>query len=223
MFLYYRSPSYQLANKNKKIKDQKGAPLADPEPTSDISNQNAALIFPPNNGNITKPEPLGDFIKAKALQSVQSGIDIIYLPIKTKLNFILLFTTDSVSNSPLTLNPPCDLPSATQFLPQSLLTLNGNPTKNRRTEKDKKIVFYILAADDGHKVEKSVLYSLYKELQQHYASRGFEIQISDMHETCDEDFLDPSCWVAGPIEAKGGHHLASKCIAEISSIYFLVL
>lgn len=106
---------------------------------------------------------------------------------------------------------------ATQFLPQNLLPLNGNPSKNRRTEKDKKIVLYILAADDEHKLEKSILHSLHQELQTIYAYRGFEIQLSDMHDASDSNFLNATKWQNGPNEAKGGHHLSASCLAEISS------
>lgn len=57
-------------------RDNKEAPLVDPEPTSDISHHNTSLTIP-SNGNVTanKPEPLGDVTKPqlKALQSVQLG------------------------------------------------------------------------------------------------------------------------------------------------------
>lgn len=206
-----RSPSYQLANKNKKLNDSKEAPLADPEPTSDISNQNATFtISSPNNGTMSgRPEPLGDFARplpSRALHSLQS---------------------DSVSNSPITLNAPCDLPtvgSVQQLLPQNLKSLSGNPTKNRRTEQDRKIVLYILAADDGHKLEKGILQTVYRDLKDSYACRGFELQLSDVHERCDSNFLDTSCWInGGPLEAKGGHHLAATCVSEISSMTFIAV
>lgn len=133
-----------------------------------------------------------------------------------KLNFQL---ADSTSNSPVTIHPPCELPTVqnVQTLPQNLLPLNGFPTKNRRTANDQKIVLYILAADNGHKTEKSVLFSLFKELKTNCSSRGFEIYLSDVHQRNDENFLDTSCWIDGPLEAKAGHHLAANCLAEITS------
>lgn len=195
------SPSYQLATKNKnKLNDSKEAPLADPEPTSDISNQNATFALPSAKNGCTKPEPLGDFAKPpsfKALQNIQS---------------------DSAVSSPLTLTAPCDLPgSPLLLLPPNLQSLNGNPSKNRRTEKDRKIVLYILAPDDGHKLEKSILHAVYDELKHKYACREFEVQLSDAHEQCDNSFLEAHCWMlGGPLEARGGHHLATTCLAEIS-------
>lgn len=78
-------------------------------------------------------------------------------------------------------------------------------------------MLYILAADNGHKTEKSVLLSLFKELKTNCASRGFEIYLSDVHQRNDENFLDTSCWIDGPLEAKAGHHLAANCLAEITS------
>lgn len=122
---------------------------------------------------------------------------------------------DSTSNSPVTVHPPCELPTV-QSLPQNLLPLNGFPTKNRRTANDQKIVLYILAADNGHNTEKSVLLSLFNDLQTNCASRGFEIYLSDVHRRPDENYLDASCWIDGPLEAKGGHHLAANCLAEIT-------
>lgn len=86
---------------------------------------------------------------------------------------------------------------------------------SRRTENDCKIVLYILAANE-HKGEKNVLKGLYVELQKYCASRGFELQLCDLHEES-ENFLDPECWVNEPIEARGGHHLAAECLSEISS------
>lgn len=147
---------------------------------------------------------MGDFSKppaSKAFQCLQS---------------------DSAGNSPLTLSAPCDLPSVSapqqQLLPQNLQSLNGNPSKNRRTQKDRKIVLYILAADDGHQLEKSALQMVYKELKEAYACRGFELQLSDVHDRSDSNFLDATGWInSGPLEAKGGHHLAATCLAEISS------
>lgn len=205
-----RSPSYQLAAK-KKFNDGKEAPLADPEPTSDISNQNVSAgcstNITTNSSAVTtttgangRPILLNEFMKQpanRALQNVQGN--------------------DSASSSPLAQNAPIDLSNFT-ILPPSLQSLNGNPTKNRRTEKDRKIVLYILAPDDGHRPEKDVLHSVFTELRNNYASRGFELQLADVHDNgSDLNFLDGSQWAnSGPLEARGGHQLAAICLAEIS-------
>lgn len=205
--LFFSSPSYTLA-KSKKLNGSKEAPLADPEPTSDISNQLAHNQVPAsNNGSApsNRPDPLGDLTKplsSKALQSVAS---------------------DSLSNSPLTLNAPCDLPgsvdikSRLQQLPQSLQPLHGAPSKNRRTERDRKVVLYILAADDGHRSEKAILRSAYNELATSFAARGYEVQLCDAHERNNGSCLDVASWIIdGPLEARGGHQRAAPCLAEIS-------
>lgn len=76
-----------------------------------------------------------------------------------------------------------------------------------------------MAADEGHSNEKNVLSNLYPELEQYSLSRGFELQLCDLHESC-ADFLDPKNWVEEPLEARGGHHLAAMCLSEISSNLF---
>lgn len=194
----------------KKFNDGKEAPLADPEPTSDISNQNVAASCTNTNTNSSafttatgangRPVLFNDFAKQaanRAIQNVQGG--------------------DSASNSPLTQNAPVDL-SNLNLLPPNLQSLNGNPTKNRRTEKDRKIVLYILAPDNGHRPEKDVLQSVFTELRDNYASRGFELQLVDVHDNgSDANFLNASRWaLSGPLEARGGHQLAATCLAEIS-------
>lgn len=134
-------------------------------------------------------------------------------------NLKLFFIPDSTSSSPLGLNAPCDIPAPTsnqQILPTNLAPIFGTPTQNRRTENERKIVLYILAADDVHRDEKGVLSSMYQELKEYSACRGFELQISDAHEQS-YDFLDPNCWIDEPLEARGGHHLAAQCLSEIAS------
>lgn len=78
-FFIFRSVSYQCANKNKK--SEKGglkAPLADPEPVSDISNLNANLPTTAgsgntNNGNLAKSDNNdGTKPSIKAIQSIHS-------------------------------------------------------------------------------------------------------------------------------------------------------
>lgn len=186
--------------------------MADPEPTSDISNNPIAAGGGGSNGG--RPEPLGDLSKPPPNRLLQ-GVQI-----------------DSASDSPQTLTPPCDLPtvvgSPLQLLPPNLLPLNGNPTKNRRSERDRKIVLYILAPDNGHRAEKAVLQSVYDDLRQSYACRGFELQLADVHDrggggegedaAANINYVDARQWVAdGPLESRGGHHLATTCLSEISS------
>lgn len=74
-FFDYSSPTYQLASKSKKSdkNELKEAPLADPEPTSDISNQNAPLAVSATNtinGNVSKADV--ERPTAKALHNIQS-------------------------------------------------------------------------------------------------------------------------------------------------------
>lgn len=136
----------------------------------------------------------------------------------------IYIVSDSASSSPLALDAPCDLPASgattsnsnQQILPTNLAPIYGTPTQNRRTENERKIVLYILAADDVHKDEKNVLSNMYQELKEYSACRGFELQISDAHEQS-YNFLDPKCWVDEPLEARGGHHLAAQCLSEIAS------
>lgn len=103
------------------------------------------------------------------------------------------------------------------ILPENLTLIFGKPTQNRRTEKDKKIVLYIIAADDSHKIEKEALSSLYKDLEGYCACRGFELQLCNTHEQND-NLLDPTCWIEEPLEARGGHHMAAKYLSEIASM-----
>lgn len=136
------------------------------------------------------------------------------------INRIHFPVLDSTSGSPLTTDAPCELPveSKSQSLPSNLTSIYGKSSlSSRRTENDCKIVLYALAANE-HKNEKIVLKSLYAELQRYCASRGFDLLLCDLHEES-ENFLDPTCWVNEPLEARGGHHLATVCLSEISSKY----
>lgn len=196
------SPSYQLADKGKsKGNDAKEAPLAAPEVTSDgsgtgpVSNNSAA-----SGGPLTAFE--GNKPQQKALQNVQS----------------ITLSADSTSNSPMAATPPCDIPAVVhQTLPQSLTPLYGKPSTNRRTDKYKKIVLYILAADDGYQSEKAVLRDVYKGLNQKCQSRGFELHVSDLHVMqAKGSGFDVNKWFSGPLEAQGGHDLAANCLAEIA-------
>ncbi|KAL9706862.1 hypothetical protein quinque_010380 [Culex quinquefasciatus] len=198
------SPSYQLADKSKtgKANDAKEAPLAAPEVTSDGSGTGPVS----NNSTASGGPPLafeGNKAQQKALQNVQS----------------ITLSADSTTNSPMAATPPCDIPAVPvqQSLPQSLTPLYGKPSTNRRTDKYKKIVLYILAADDGYQSEKSVLRDVYKGLNQKCQSRGFELHVSDLHvmQTKGSGF-DVNKWFSGPLEAQGGHDLAANCLAEIA-------
>ncbi|XP_058446622.1 uncharacterized protein LOC131427450 [Malaya genurostris] len=189
------SPSYQLVDKSKnKSNDSKEAPLAAPEPISDGSGTG-----PVSNTNGGNP---ADANKAqlKSLQNVQS-----------------ITLSDSNSNSPMAASPPCDIPVVQQHLPHNLTPLYGKPTTSRRTDKYKKIVLYILAADDGYQTEKTVLREVYKKLNRRCQSRGFELHVSDLHVLqVKGSSLDVNKWLGGPLEAQGGHDLAANCLAEIA-------
>lgn len=127
------------------------------------------------------------------------------------------FFVGSTSDSPLVLDAPCQLvvESQGQNLPSNLAPIFGKPSlSSRRTENDCKIVLYVLSVDE-HKSEKGVLKSLYGDLHRYCASRGFELQLCDLHEE-PVNYLDPTCWISEPLEARGGHHLAAKCLSEIS-------
>uniref|UniRef100_A0A0K8TLW2 Putative wd40 domain protein n=1 Tax=Tabanus bromius TaxID=304241 RepID=A0A0K8TLW2_TABBR len=201
------SPSYQLAEKKEKehketkpVAETKEAPLADPEPISDVSTgQNTSLATnSPTNGNI--PKGTGRLHQQGTIQATPS-------------------VCDSVSSTPQTVNAPCEIPSVAS-LPASLSSLRGKPITSRRTEKDRKIVIYVLAADTGHKSEKAVFHGVYQNLKERCACRGFEILISDVHgaktESSETKVLDVRKWSNSPLEAQGGHEEAANCLAEIS-------
>lgn len=120
-----------MADKNKKNNENKGgAPLADPEPISDVSTTGQSSTSP-GNGTTKTPDELKQPLRA--LQNIN----------------ISNISGDSATNSPLALTPPCELPTVAQNLSSNLIPLYGKPNTNRRTEKDKKIVIYVLASDEG--------------------------------------------------------------------------
>ncbi|XP_055636203.1 uncharacterized protein LOC129775455 isoform X2 [Toxorhynchites rutilus septentrionalis] len=190
------SPSYQLADKSKaKANDSKGAPLAAPEVTSDGSGTGPVSNNSTTSGTAETAKP-----QQKMLQNIQS-----------------ITLSDSTSNSPMAASPPCDIPPFYQHLPPTLTPLYGKPSNSRRTDKYKKIVLYILAADDGHQAEKNVLRDVYKGLNQRCQSRGFELHVSDLHVMQTKgSSLNVTTWTSGPLEAQGGHQLAANCLAEIT-------
>ncbi|XP_058819256.1 uncharacterized protein LOC131682080 [Topomyia yanbarensis] len=191
------SPSYQPVDKNKS-NGSKEAPLAAPEPISDGSGTG-----PISNNSTTNDGNIADASKAqlKSLQNVQS----------------ITLSADSNSNSPMAASPPCDIPAVQRHLPHNLTPLYGKPTTSRRTEKYKKIVLYILAADDGYQMEKTILRDVYKGLNRRCQSRGFELHVSDLHVLqVKGSSFDVNKWLSGPLEAQGGHDLAANCLAEIA-------
>ncbi len=124
------------------------------------------------------------------------------------------------SISPVCISAPSDI-STLLNLPQNLTSLYGRPSVNRRTEKDKKIVLYVLSANDNYQIEKNILQKLQQQLKSIYQCKGFEIHLSDLH--ISESYsktskFDLENWLeAGPLEAQCGHHLAGNCLAEIRS------
>ncbi|KAL7029565.1 hypothetical protein ACKWTF_006289 [Chironomus riparius] len=125
---------------------------------------------------------------------------------------------DSISASPMCISAPVDI-STLLNLPQNLTSLYGRPTVSRRIEKDKKIVLYVLAADDSYQMEKSILQKLQINLQEYYRCKGFEIHISDIHVSesySKTNTFDLNNWLDQPLEAQCGHHLAANCLAEIT-------
>lgn len=126
---------------------------------------------------------------------------------------------ESGTGSPSCASPPVDI-STLLNLPQNLTSLYGRPAVNRRIEKDKKIVLYVLAADDSYQIEKTILSKLQSYLQDKYNSKGFEIHVSDLHvpeNYSKSNRFDLENWLDGPLEAQCGHHLAANCLAEITS------
>lgn len=130
-----------------------------------------------------------------------------------------------MSESPLTGAPPCDLPAVgdqKKQLPETLRSLHGETGRNRRIERDRKIVLYVLAADDagGHRAERAALRALSIGLRQTYAARGFELLLCDTTAVDTEaDGLNALQWSSnGPLEARGGHETVAPCLAEIASM-----
>lgn len=126
---------------------------------------------------------------------------------------------DSVAVSSSCLSVPVDIATLLN-LPQNLTSLYGRPAVSRRIEKDKKIVFYVLAADDGNHIERAILSKLQSSFQEKYRTKGFEIHVSDLHvpeNYSKSNRFDLERWLDGPTEAQCGHHLAANCLAEITS------
>lgn len=101
----------------------------------------------------------------------------------------------------------------------TLQALHGVPGQSRRTESDRKIVLYVLAADAaGHAAEKATLREVAADVRRTYASRGYEVQLCDGPQFDADEALDAAMWrTSGPMEARGGHHTVAPCLAEIAS------
>lgn len=129
--------------------------------------------------------------------------------------------SDSITYSPLTASAPCDLPTVTSKspLPVTLQALHGVPGQSRRTECDRKIVLYVLAADaTGHTAERATLRQVVADVRRTYASRGYEVQLCDGPQIDAGESLNAAKWLTtGPMEARGGHHSVASCLAEIAS------
>lgn len=105
-----------------------------------------------------------------------------------------------------------------------LSILQGKPIPGRKIERYKKIVIYILADNSPeYKKHKRVVYSLQKQLVKKCQSKGFEIFISDVHNTEPNNrvsnyarLLEASRWTHSPLEAQGGHEEAANCLSEIT-------
>lgn len=103
-------------------------------------------------------------------------------------------------------------------IPINLLTILGKSANAQQTVNNSRIVLYVLSADDEHSGEKEVLTQLYDEFREYCACRGFELELCDLHSTC-ENFLNPQTWTNGPTEARAGHHLEAECLSTITSKY----
>lgn len=126
---------------------------------------------------------------------------------------------DSIGDSPSVVSPPVDITTILN-LPQNLTSFYGRPIINRRMEKNKKVVLYMLSADDSYQKEKSIIFNLQNYLKDKYCSRGFEIHITDLHipeNYSKSNKFDLENWLEGPLEGQAGHHLAANCTAEIKS------
>uniref|UniRef100_A0A1L8DNB6 Putative wd40 domain protein n=1 Tax=Nyssomyia neivai TaxID=330878 RepID=A0A1L8DNB6_9DIPT len=189
------SPSYQLNDKRKKQKkngNKKEAPLADPEPISDISVNAQNTASSPNN----EQDP------TKVQQKDNLGTD-----------------AEPLSASPHSLTAPCSIPTVVKTLPTNLQPLYGRISTTRRTEKDKKIILYVLAPDQGADYNLCPLHKIYDLLRQKCESRGFELQISNLHNTDqfpESTFFADAFFEEGPLEARCGHAVAANCVAEIA-------
>uniref|UniRef100_A0A1A9WXH2 WD_REPEATS_REGION domain-containing protein n=1 Tax=Glossina brevipalpis TaxID=37001 RepID=A0A1A9WXH2_9MUSC len=105
----------------------------------------------------------------------------------------------------------------------SLAILRGKCLANRKTERHKKIVVYILTDNSQeHKKHKRIIHGLQKQFTRKCQSNGFEFVISDIHDMeisakADYSSLSPTHrWSESPLEAQGGHEEAANALSELS-------
>ncbi|KAM7353853.1 uncharacterized protein ACRADG_005773 isoform 2-T5 [Cochliomyia hominivorax] len=175
--------------------DQRKAPLADPENVPDINNESAVSR------------------KGNDLSNSQNS----EIPALTKKKE--LSATNAVVNSTQT-----DVSDSKNTSTTYLSIIQGKPVQGRKIERNKKIVIYILADNSiEYKKHKRVVYSLYKQLAKKCQSKGFEMFISDVHNTEAGNrvnnftrLMEASRWTHSPLEAQGGHEEAANCLSEIT-------
>uniref|UniRef100_A0A1B0BJ75 AAA+ ATPase domain-containing protein n=1 Tax=Glossina palpalis gambiensis TaxID=67801 RepID=A0A1B0BJ75_9MUSC len=105
----------------------------------------------------------------------------------------------------------------------SLAILRGKFLGNRKTERHKKIVVYILTDNSQeHKKHKRIIHGLQKQFTRQCQSRDFEFVISDIHDmeiSVKADYSRLSAinhWSQSPLEAQGGHEEAANALSELS-------
>lgn len=184
-----RSPSYQLNEKNKKNKNLKAAaPLADPEPISDVSAQNTLIGSPTGFDQDKKDDRFSQDILKSGGQDYPRANSV---------------TTTHV-------------PIAKQY-PSHLVPLLGKLDASRPVAKDQKIVLYILSADSIPKINDKIKH-IYSNLRNYCSSRDFELVLSNLHSSsADSSLYEEFRWTDGPLEAQSGHSLAANCTSEITS------
>lgn len=107
---------------------------------------------------------------------------------------------------------------AVKTYPKHLQPLLGKLSTDQPQIKEKKIVIYVLSAQNDSAVN-STLCGIYRNLRGHCAGRGFELVLSNLHTegSWDLSLYDENKWLSGPLEAQGGDHaLSVNCIAEIT-------
>ncbi|XP_075151696.1 NACHT domain- and WD repeat-containing protein 1 [Haematobia irritans] len=101
--------------------------------------------------------------------------------------------------------------------------LQGAPRFVRNTDRNKKIVLYVLS--DNSEVYRKylhVVYSLQKQFTMKCHTKNFEFLISNVHNvegsSIGNNYLltQSSKWTHTPLEAQGGHEEAENCLSEIT-------
>lgn len=208
----FSSPTYQLSTKSKNSKNKyslKEAPLVDPEPTSDLSNFHVPNIIATNNGNITASEK--EPLPAEPPLDTGKLLEPQFNTKKSNNNNQNCWSTGTLPADGAAVDPLESL-----NIPSNLLTILGKPLSAQQAAYDRRIVLYVLSADDEPSSEKEVLAQLYEEFKEYCACRGFELQLCDLH-GAGENFLDPQNWTSAPVDARAGHHLEAECLSAITS------